>query len=150
MTRSCKKYHEAGFTLIEASIAMVILIVALLGVFLTFVYSISYNTGNNYRAQMLAVLQQEVEALRCAKFTPSVTDTSITGGEKTSKTVTSGDNGVYKVDITVDDDPFTDGTQINSATTLKEITLDVKPLSPTPGWQTAIPAKIILRRTMSN
>ena len=52
---------EAGFSLIEVAVAMVVVLIALLGVFFTLTYAITYNAGNNSRAQALAVLQEEVE-----------------------------------------------------------------------------------------
>ena len=67
---------EVGFSLIEAIIAMVILMIVLLGMFFTFAYAINYNLGNKSRSQALALLQQEVENLRSAKFTPGTTDAS--------------------------------------------------------------------------
>src|SRR5580765_2538154 len=74
--------QESGFTLIEVAVAMVIILVALLGVVFTFTYAIMYNMGNNSRSQALAVLQQEVEQMRAQKFTPYETDPAITGGVK--------------------------------------------------------------------
>ncbi len=55
---------QSGFSLIEVVLALVILLVALLGVFLSFTYAISYNAGNNSRSQALAILQQQVEKMR--------------------------------------------------------------------------------------
>lgn len=144
---------EAGFTLIEASCALVIIIIALLGVAFAITYSINYNAGNYSRSQALAVLQQEVEQLRAAKFTPAVTDTALTGGVKATKTITSPTGASFLVDIVVDNDPFTAGVQDEGAapgTTLKEISVTTRLASPSPGWQTAIPSTIILRRVRAN
>lgn len=157
-----EKNGEAGFTLIEVAIALIVIMVALLGVFVTFTYAISYNAGNNSRAQALAVLQREVELMRSAKFTPTNTDSTaptnstdnnrdLTGGTKATRTVTAADGGRYKVDITVDDDPSTPNViDTNAATTFKEIKVTVKLDNPTPGWQTSIPTTVVLRRTRSN
>ncbi|HEY0047880.1 MAG TPA: hypothetical protein VGB68_01240, partial [Pyrinomonadaceae bacterium] len=86
--------------MVEVIIAMIILLVALLGVFLTFTYAVNYNAGNNSRAQALSILQQEVELLRSAKFTPGVTDDVLTGGTKTPKIITSADGSRFRVEIT--------------------------------------------------
>jgi prepilin-type N-terminal cleavage/methylation domain-containing protein len=145
-----KTKSEDGFSLIEVIIAMIILLVALLGVFLTFTYAVNYNAGNNSRSQALSILQQEVELLRSAKFTPGVTDAALTGGEKTAKIITSADGSRFRVDITVDDDPFTANVQIDATKTLKEISIRVSTESPTPGWQSAVPATVFLRRVRSN
>ncbi len=130
---------------------------------MTFTYAISYNAGNNSRAQALAVLQREVELMRSAKFTPNVTDgytpavpddgrRDLYGGIKTTRATTSTDGNRFIVDVSVDNDPLTDGIQTTneSITTIKEITVTVKLANPTPGWQTSVPATVVLRRVRSN
>lgn len=142
---------DAGFTLIEVVVALVIITVALLGVFATFTYAINYNAGNNSRAQALSVLQQEVEQIRSAKFTPYSTDAALTGGVKPVKTVISADGSVFKVQIDVDNNPVVSGVQDESVpTSIKEIKVTVTLAAPTPGWQTAVPATVVLRRTRGN
>ena len=144
--------REAGFTLMEVVIAMVILLVALFGVFGSFTYAVNFNAGNNSRSQALAVMQQEVELMRSAKFTPTITDASLTGGTKTPKPITSADGNKFTVAITVDNNPFTAGVQsVDGPTvTIKEVNITVTLESPSPGWQTAVPATVILRRVRSN
>jgi prepilin-type N-terminal cleavage/methylation domain-containing protein len=143
---------EKGFTLIETAVALVIILIALLGVFYAFTYSIMYNAGNASRAQALAVMQKEVEVLRSAKFTPSFTDPLLTGGVKAAKTVTAADGFVFRIEDTVDNDPFTDGVQTDDTVgpTIKEVTITVTLDAPSPGWQTAVPATVIVRRTRGN
>jgi len=147
-----KRRRETGFSLVEVTIAMIVLMIVLLGVFVTFTYAINYNAGNNSRAQALAVLQQQVEQIRSAKFTPEVTDADLYGGKRATRIVPSGDGGSYKVDIWVDNDLVTNGIQSTNetTTTLKEVTVTVALDSPTPGWQTSLPATIILRRVKAN
>lgn len=145
------KNGEQGFSLIEVIIAMIVLLVALLGVFLTFTYAVNYNAGNNSRAQALSILQQQVELLRSAKFTPGVTDEILRGGTKTPVIMNSGDGSRFRVEVVVDDDPATPNVvDVNTAKTLKEITVTVTSESPTPGWQTAVPARVFFRRVRSN
>lgn len=145
------RFGQKGFSLVEVTIAMVIFLIALLGVFVTFTYAINYNAGNNSRAQALAVLQQEVELLRTAKFTSGSTDASLSGGIKTRRIVTAADGGRFRVDITVDDDPNTKNVvETDPTKTIKEITLIVALDSPTPGWQTSLPAIVVLRRVRGN
>ena len=48
---------ELGFTLIETSIAMVIMMVAGLGVISLFTYSIGYNSGGNDRAVAISIAE---------------------------------------------------------------------------------------------
>ena len=140
---------EAGFTMIELSVAMVIILISLLGVFFSITFAIRYNAGNESRAKCLAVLQQEIERMRSAKFTPSLTDASLVGGSA-SRTVTTG-GMTYSVDTVVDNDPFTAGIQDETTfTSLKEISITAQLASPSPGWQTAVPATVVLRRVKAN
>ena len=141
---------DSGFTLIETSIALVIIMIGLLGVFYAITFSILYNSGNAMRAQTLATLQQEVEQLRSKKFTPGVIDTDLSGGVKPIRTVAAPNGGNFTVARSVDDDPFTDGIQIDATSGIKEITVTVRLASPAPGWQTAVPATIVMRRTRGN
>lgn len=141
---------ETGFSLVEVIIAFAIFLVVLFGVFGVFTYSINYNTGNNSRTQALTILQQEVEQLRSAKFTPSVVDSILTGGEKPAKIVVANNGNRFEVKTIIDDDPLTAGIQTDSTKTLKEINLTVTLESPTPGWQTSVPIRVFLRRVRSN
>jgi prepilin-type N-terminal cleavage/methylation domain-containing protein len=144
---------EAGFTLIEVACALVIILIALLGVVFAFTYAINYNAGNSARTQALAILQQEVEQIRAAKFTSGITDATLTGGTKAAKSVTSPAGNLFTVQIVIDNDPLTAGVQDDTAVpnpTLKEITVTTSLASPSPGWQTAIPATIVLRRVRAN
>lgn len=142
---------EAGFSLVEVCVAMVIILVALLGVFFTFTYAITYNAGNNSRAQALAVLQEEVEKLRSYKFTPTVTDPELQGGAKTPWTVVSPNGGTFSVSVEVDNDPFTAGLQNETTpTSIKEVMVSVQLANPSPGWQAAVPATVYLRRVRAN
>ena len=141
---------ECGFTLTEVMIALTILLISLLGVFATFTYAVNYNAGNNARSQALAILQQKIELLRSAKFTPSLTDSALTGGTKAPELVVLPDGNRFLAKITIDDDPFTAGVQTDTSKTIKEITITVTLDSPTPGWQSAVPATVVLRRVRAN
>jgi Tfp pilus assembly protein PilV len=172
---SGRRARSAGFSLIEVVIALVIIMIALLGVAAVFGYTIVYNAGNKSRAQALTVLQQEVERYRAAKFnagsapdnyTPGDPDDGrrdITGGAKARRTVTADNGYVFLVDVTFDDDPFTAGIQEEDNgyvcttpqggavdCTIKEITITITLAAPSPGWQTAIPAILVLRRVRGN
>ena len=141
---------EAGFSLIEVTVAMVIFLIAMLGIFVTFTYAINYNAGNSSRAQALAILQQTVEKMRSAKFVPNGTDSALTGGTKAAQSVTSSDGNRFSVTVTVDDDPFTAGVQVDPTKSIKEVTVTVALERPTPGWQTSVPATVVLRRVRGN
>lgn len=141
---------RGGFSLIETIFAMLILLIALLGVFTVFTYGVIYNTANSTRSKSLAVLQQEAELIRAAKFTPAITDPVITGGTKPNKVVVLADGSKFRVKTVVDDDPFTAGVDIDSTETLKEVTITVTPVSSVGSWQAAVPATLIVRRVRSN
>ena len=142
--------NQRGFSLIEVVLALVILLVALLGVFLAFTYAISYNAGNNSRSQALAILQQQVEKMRSAKFTPTVIDATLAGGVQPVKYVILPNNNRFTVNVSVDDDPGTAGVQVDSLTTRKEIIVAVALDRPTPGWQSSVPAIVVLQRVRAN
>lgn len=146
-----KRTGEQGFSLIEVAVAMVIVLVALLGVFFTITWAITFNAGNNSRTQALAVLQEEVERLRSLKFTPSLTDTGLQGGTRTPRTVVSPNGGTFSVRTIVDNDPWTAGIQDETMpTSIKEIEVIVRLENPSPGWQAAVPARIVMRRVRAN
>ena len=145
---------QEGFSLIEVAVAMVVVLIALLGVFFTLTYAITYNAGNNSRAQALAVLQAEVERLRSLKFTPNLTDTDLQGGVRPVQIVVSPNGGTFGVRVEVDNDPDTP-LLIDTETdvpnpTIKQITVEVRLEHPSPGWQAAVPATIVMRRVRSN
>lgn len=146
-----KSSSQAGFSLIEVTIAMVVFLVAVLGVFMSFAYAVSYNTGNSSRAQALALLQQRVEQIRSAKFVPaSPPDAILAGGVKAGEVVVAPDGNLYKLQVTVDDDPMTAGVQTDPTKSLKEVSVTVTLERPTPGWQTSVPATVVLRRVRGN
>jgi Tfp pilus assembly protein PilV len=141
---------EAGFTLIEITCAMLVIFIALVGVAQVFTYSIAYNSGNAVRADALAILQRQVENIRAAKWTASGMDPALNGGVQADQTANSSNNGQFRISVTVDDDPFTDGVQVDSTSLIKEITITVILDSPSPGWQFAVPSTVVLRRTRGN
>jgi Tfp pilus assembly protein PilV len=170
--------ESSGFSLIETIIAMFIIMIAMLGALGAIQYSILYNAGNATRAQGLAILQQEVERLRSAKFTPAGIDNAplpgtgacradaqrdITAGTKTPCTIDSPNGGKFLVKTWVDNNPFnaagtydaTPPDPPNSAdpaaiTRYKEITVEVRLANATFGWQSSPPIRVVLRRTIGN
>ena len=57
-----------GFTLIETSIALLVIMVALLALASLFAYGINYNSAAHVRAVAMAVAQQRMESLRRGGF----------------------------------------------------------------------------------
>jgi Tfp pilus assembly protein PilV len=152
---------NSGFSLIEVVIALLIMMVVLLGVFAVINYSITYNAANKSRSQALAVLQQEVEAIRSAKFNANNVDAVLTGGVKAEKTVVAQDGLTFLVNTRVDNDPGTTGLQDETHQcltpqgdpvdcALKEIEIVVTLAAPSPGWQAAVPSRVVMRRVRGN
>lgn len=172
--RKMNANSAGGFTLIETVVAMLVITIAMLGALQAINYSIIYNAGNATRAQNLALLQQEVERLRAAKFTPTGVDAAalpndgscradaqrdISGGTKAPCTIAAPNGGQFRVLTWVDNNPFngpntydvnppdppTDGH-----TRQKEITVQVEIAAPNPGWQMSVPARVTIRRAIGN
>lgn len=150
MNKLISKKREAGFSLLEATIAIVVLLIVLLSVFSVFTYSVVYNTGNNTRSQALSILQREIELVRSYKFTPTVTDTELTGGTKAAKFVSSADGTNFRVEVIIDDDPLTTGLQTDATKTIKDITITVTPTNKVESWKTVIASTVTLRRVRGN
>ncbi len=146
---------ESGMSLIETTIALVIIMIALLGVVHAFTYAVTFNAGNAVRSEGLAILQREVEKMRAAKWTssgiaPEVAGTGPTCNPVVTIDTTSSNGGSFQIERTVDDDPFTDGCQVDAATQLKEVTLTVRPPVTNEAWRFAVPATVVFRRTRGN
>jgi Tfp pilus assembly protein PilV len=116
---------ERGFTLVETSIALFILMVAGLGLASLFTYSIQNNSGGNDRAVAVSIAQQQIEQFRSVAFSDPIIDVS-------AATVLSPDtvsNGrTYRVTKTVTGS----NNDVSGNPTLKTITIRVDPLSS--GW----------------
>ena len=114
-----KNNNERGFTMVETTIALVILMVALLGIASVFFYSTKYNSGASDRAIALVIAQQQMERLRNATFT----DSELNATAPTTTTVTSAGRS-YSVQLTIE----------NTTTTRKTITIRVAPNTPSSAW----------------
>ena len=108
---------EQGFTLVEAAIAMVIMMVAVLASASIFAYSIKNNSGASDRELAMAVAQQQIEQLRNATFTDAALNA--TTGVTTTITRAGRDYTVLTV--------ITDSNTVNGAATMKTITVQVTP-----------------------
>ena len=115
--------RERGFTLVEACIAMVIMMISVLASASLFAYSIKNNSGASDRELAMAVAQQEVEQLRNVAFT----DASLNATAGTTTTVSRAGRA-YTVLLTI-----TDSNTINGNPTLKTITVQVTPTGSTLG-----------------
>ena len=167
LSRSETAERQSGFTLIEAVIALVILMIVVTGVFAAFTYAATLNTGNSRRSQALSVMQKEVELLRSAKFVleanggaDSYTPVDCTDPRRNLTGTPDGtprtlicpaiDGMSYLIETEIDDDPFTDGQQVDATKHLKEIRLTVTQPARPGSWETAYVTRAIFRRVRSN
>lgn len=115
---------QSGFTLVETTIAMVVMMVGALACTSLFVYSIQNNVGGSERALSMAVAQQQLEQIRSTTYE----DASLTAGT-TNLTVNSGGRS-YNVQRVVANETNSD----NTAKRLKRITITVTPGAAGPNW----------------
>jgi len=113
-SRGKKRQQEKGFTLVETTSALLVMMIGGLGICAVFAFAIRNNTGSRDRALALAVAQQEMERYRQMKFL----DAGLTAHAPTSKTVANGDDRTYTVVTTITD----------TTTSLKTIKIQVTPL----------------------
>ncbi|MEJ7576467.1 MAG: prepilin-type N-terminal cleavage/methylation domain-containing protein [Pyrinomonadaceae bacterium] len=116
---------ERGFTLVEVSISLVVMMVVGLGVASLFFYSITNNTSAADRELSMAVAQTRMEELRNVAFTDA--SLAATNGTQENPNPVVGGR-TYRVTKTVVDSP-------TSPPTTKTITIQVEPLSAGPAWQ---------------
>jgi len=131
---------ESGFTLLETSIAMVVMMVGALACSSLFVFSINNNVGGSERALSMAVAQQQLEQIRSVTFE----DSTLTAGT-TNLTVTTGGR-TYNVQRVVADETNSDA----SAKQLKKITITVTPQAAGPNWTRTPVVLVTYRSTLSN
>src|SRR5215203_3574647 len=95
---------QAGFTLVETSISMVVMMVGALAVSSLFVFSMQNNVGGGERALAMAVAQQQLGQVRSVSFE----DTTLNVGTTTT-TVRSGERN-YTVERIVANENNADNT----------------------------------------
>ena len=131
---------ESGFTLIETSIAMVVMMVGALACSSLFVFSIQNNVGGSERALSMAVAQQQLEQLRSVSYE----DATLTVGT-TDLTVNSGGR-TYNVQRVIADEINAD----NTSKQLKRITITVTPQAAGPNWTRTPVVLVSYRSTLSS
>jgi Tfp pilus assembly protein PilV len=114
MGRVNTKKAQGGFTIIETSIALVLMMIVSVGLAPLFVYATRYNSAAAIRAGALAIAQIKLEQLRATSFSSCVSST---------ETLSVGDPATglqtYTVEMTV----------VNTTTTLKDVMLVVTPIA---------------------
>jgi prepilin-type N-terminal cleavage/methylation domain-containing protein len=138
LERNMRQKHseQSGFTLIEAAIALAILVIALLGVASVFIYVNRYNSGASDRAMALVIAQQQMEKLRNVSFTsPDLSATS------PSVVTTETNAGIpYTVTLTVIDD----------TPTRKTIMIEVAPQRSSSIWSKSSVVLVTQRSALTN
>jgi Tfp pilus assembly protein PilV len=134
------KHGERGFTLVETTISMVVMMIAGLAVSSLFVFSVQNNVGGGDRALAMAVAQQQLEQLRSVEYD----DTTLTVGTTTSA-VRNGSRG-YSVVKTIALETNAD----TSSKQLKRITLVVTPTNGAPSWTRSSVTLVSLRSSLAS
>jgi Tfp pilus assembly protein PilV len=132
--------NESGFTLIETSIALLVMMVVGLAVSCLFAYSIHNNLGGSERALSMAVAQQQLEQLRSVSFE----DSTLAIGTTTLPTIRRSERN-YSVVRTVANETNSDGTP----KLLKKITIRVTPQTSGPGWVRTPVVLVSLRSSLA-
>jgi Tfp pilus assembly protein PilV len=139
--KTTNRKGERGFTLVETSISMVVMMVAGLAVSSLFVFSMQNNVGGNERALAMAVAQQQLEQLRSVTFE----DSTMNVGTTTS-TISNGDHN-YSVVRTITNETNPNGSNKQ----LRKITITVTPLGGSHGEWTRTPVTLVaLRSTIAS
>lgn len=141
--RQKRRRGEAGFTLFETTISMVVMMIAALGAASVFSYSINYNSGGSDRLVALALAQEQLERIRSGQFNSTTTDTILNGGTSIqSGLIRNGKR--YVLTTTIDDNPATATADVIPTTSLKRITVAVAPENVSQGWSLNAGARITL------
>jgi Tfp pilus assembly protein PilV len=115
---------ESGFSILETSIALVLMAIVGLGASALFFYAARNTVTAGDRDLAMAVAQQKLEQLRNVTFT----DASLSATAGTTTTISRADRN-YSVLITI-----TDSNVVNGAATSKLITVRVTPVNETSVW----------------
>src|SRR5215213_3814181 len=129
---------QSGFSLVETTIALVVMMVGALACSSLFVFSIQNNVGGSERALSMAVAQQQLEQIRSVSYE----DATLTAGT-TDLTVTSGSRN-YNVQRVVANDTNLD----NTLKQLKRITITVTPQAAGPNWTRSPVVLVSYRSTL--
>ena len=131
--RSLDPRCDEGFSIIEAVIAMLLMMIVALGTASLFSFSIYNNSGGSDRAVSLAIAQQAMEGLRGATFNGTTTDPQLNAGTVVQNGVLR-DARSFRVTKTIAD----------TAPTLKTITITVSSQAITTGWASGAGGTITL------
>lgn len=128
---------QRGFTIIETSIAMLVMMVVGLGAASLFVWAVTYNASATDRDLATLLAEQRVERLRTIVFDPDTRNLSVSSGGLGATAAA----GVTENNVMSGDRPFTVNTRIENIAfdasstpqpTLKRITVRVTPAGVAP------------------
>lgn len=128
---------QRGFTLIETTIASLVMMVGALAVSSLFVFSTQNNVGGGERALAMAVAQQQLEQLRSVSFD----DATLAVGTPDPYTVRSGERD-YRVVRRITEETNANGT----GKRLKRIAISVTPSATGANW-TSLPVVLVTYRS---
>ena len=134
-----KTRGQRGFTIVETTIASLVMLVGALGVSSLFLFSTQNNIGGSERALAMAVAQQQLEQMRSVNFD----DTTLDVGTTTATVTNAG--RPYIVQRVVADETHADG----SAKQLRKITIRVTPQS-APNWISTPVELVTMRSTLAS
>jgi Tfp pilus assembly protein PilV len=117
---------EAGFTLLETTISMVLMAIVGLGVASLFTFAAKSTSNAADREMATAVAQQRLEQLRNVAFTDASLAATAASGSPATVTRLGRQYNIKTV--------IADSLTINSKATLKTITVTVTPLSASATW----------------
>ncbi len=130
---------QRGFTLLETTIASLVMMVGALAVSSLFVFSTQNNVGGGERALAMAVAQQQLEQIRSVNFE----DATLTPGS-TISTVRNGARN-YTVQKAVTNEVNPNG----SAKQLRKITITVTPITAGANWLRSPVVLVTYRSTLA-
>lgn len=138
-----KRTCERGFSLLETTIALVVMMVVMLAAASLFSYAVYNNSSGTDRTQTLAVAQESMERLRSAAFSKSKIDPILNQGIFEQKNVSrGGTNGSRYYDIL--------WTIVDTTPTVKTITVRVTPIGVAAGGGATMPLTIMTQRALSD
>jgi Tfp pilus assembly protein PilV len=124
---------QSGFTILETTIALLLMLIVALGSASLFSFSIYNNSAGSDRAVSLALAQQALESLRTVSFTKTTTDVRLDAGTYVQNGVLR-DGRSFNVTKIIDDNPATAAVDVIPTSTLKSITIIVRSQSISKGW----------------
>lgn len=121
---------QAGFTLLETTIAMVLMAIVAFGIAGLFAYAAKSTSNAADREMAMAVAQQQMEQLRSVPFIDASLAATSANGNTTTVTRLGRQYSVNTI--------ITDSLVVNSKATFKTITVKVTPRGASAVWSTDV------------